>query len=409
MQYERWKCCENAYDFQDVVNYVLNQVNNQNYYGCPMHYMMVDEVQDLTPATLALLLEVTQQKLFFSGDTAQTIAKGVGFRFCDLSSLFKTSRLEVPAVRQLTMNFRSHNQILELANSIVALLEALFPYSIDRMAKERSIEDGPKPILIDSGNINHLFALLFGKDSTQTSDGIQFGCNQVIIVRDQEAKEKINPLFKHALCLTVFESKGLEFEDVILYNFFTDSDISKEKWRALANIYRLDTNPKYRPTNFEDLQNHVPKLRHKGYFDISKYALLCTELKHLYVAVTRPKKRLIIYDDDPENRFFMQEFWKMMDVVRKLEVSSESFQEIVADPEIIAIAQKSSQEAWKAQGLRMMSHKFYDQAVKCFQASGDRKLELNASAHSKANEATELLSEAESNLVYYVSKFSRIK
>lgn len=29
-----------------------------------------------------------------------------------------------------------------------------------------------------------------------------------------------------------------------------------------------------------------------------KYALLCVDLKYLYVAITRPKKRLIIYDSD---------------------------------------------------------------------------------------------------------------
>lgn len=190
--------------------------------------MMVDEVQDLTPALLALLIEVTQQKLFFSGDTAQTIAKGVGFRFGDLSELFKTSRFEEPTVRQLTMNFRSHNQILELANSVVALLECLFPQTIDRMAKERSYEDGPKPCLIDTGNINHLLSILFG-DSSKSTEEIQFGCNQVIIVRDQFSKDKLHPLLKHALCLTVFESKGLEFEDVVVYNFFEDSEMSKEK------------------------------------------------------------------------------------------------------------------------------------------------------------------------------------
>jgi len=52
---------------------------------------------------------------------------------------------------------------------------------------------------------------------------IEFGCNQVIIVRDQEAKEKLPAVLKHALCLTVYEAKGLEFDQVILYNFFSDS------------------------------------------------------------------------------------------------------------------------------------------------------------------------------------------
>ena len=30
-------------------------------------------------------------------------------------------------------------------------------------------------------------------------------------------------MFKNSLILTIYEAKGLEFDDVILYNFFNDS------------------------------------------------------------------------------------------------------------------------------------------------------------------------------------------
>ena len=72
-------------------------------------YLMIDEVQDLTPRTLELLLYSTNNKAYFAGDTAQTIAKGVGARFSDLSSLFKDLGTQVI---QLTTNYRSHGQIL---------------------------------------------------------------------------------------------------------------------------------------------------------------------------------------------------------------------------------------------------------------------------------------------------------
>jgi hypothetical protein len=49
---------------------------------------MCDEVQDLPSATINLLVKLTEMNVFLSGDTAQTIARGVGFRFCDLKSLF---------------------------------------------------------------------------------------------------------------------------------------------------------------------------------------------------------------------------------------------------------------------------------------------------------------------------------
>ena len=84
--------------------------------------MMIDEIQDLTHATIALLMKVTKANSFFSGDTAQTIAHGVGFRFADLKSLFTESILKAPVVAQLHRNFRSHNSILQLANSVVSLI-----------------------------------------------------------------------------------------------------------------------------------------------------------------------------------------------------------------------------------------------------------------------------------------------
>ena len=98
---------------------------------------------------------LAEKNVFFSGDTAQTIAKGVGFRFFDLKSVFTRQNYEtqqsfqVPKVLQLAKNFRSHAKILDLANSVVNLLELLFPKTIDRLLKEKSDVDGPKPILID--------------------------------------------------------------------------------------------------------------------------------------------------------------------------------------------------------------------------------------------------------------------
>ena len=46
----------------------------------------------------------------------------------------------------------------------------------------------------------------------------------------------IPDIFKNMLCLSVFESKGLEFDDVILYNFFHLGDVSKSQWKLLNDI-----------------------------------------------------------------------------------------------------------------------------------------------------------------------------
>jgi superfamily I DNA/RNA helicase len=114
----------------DAVNYILNYIRfrGRGYTGPEIHYVMIDEVQDLPHAIIYLLSRTASYGVFYSGDTAQTIAKGVGFRFCDLKSLFdqklfnSSLKLTKPTIKHLTVNFRSHNNILQLANSIVSCL-----------------------------------------------------------------------------------------------------------------------------------------------------------------------------------------------------------------------------------------------------------------------------------------------
>ena len=102
-----------------------------------------------------------------------------------------------------------------MANSIVSLIEIFFSNTIDKMKKERSNLDGPKPILLETQNLELLFYILFGEeilkkneeDGLLTKPPLEFGCSQVILVRDQESKNHIPSILKHALCLTIYEAK----------------------------------------------------------------------------------------------------------------------------------------------------------------------------------------------------------
>ena len=42
---------------------------------------------------------------------------------------------------------------------------------------------------------------------------------------NDEARNDLPVEMKKALCLTIYEAKGLEFNDVLLYNFFKDSQV----------------------------------------------------------------------------------------------------------------------------------------------------------------------------------------
>lgn len=58
-----------------------------------------------------------------------------------------------------------------------------------------------------------------------------FGAEQVILVRDEASKDKLQAeIGDIALVLTILESKGMEFDDVLIYDFFSGS--------GLGNNYR---------------------------------------------------------------------------------------------------------------------------------------------------------------------------
>jgi hypothetical protein len=42
------------------------------------------------------------------------------------------------------------------------------------------------------------------------------------------------------LCLTVFEAKGLEFDDVVLYDFFSSGEIEAGSWKLINDIQFSD-------------------------------------------------------------------------------------------------------------------------------------------------------------------------
>lgn len=70
LAYEKWKLIRKAYDFNDIVNYILNEIKYFRYKGQTIHFLFIDEVQDLNRATLLLLTKLTELTVFMAGDTA---------------------------------------------------------------------------------------------------------------------------------------------------------------------------------------------------------------------------------------------------------------------------------------------------------------------------------------------------
>jgi len=105
--------------------------------------------------------------------------------------------------------------------------------------------------------------------------------------------------------MTVQESKGLEFDDVLLYNFFSDSDVS-DLWRIVGNYSedkirefneKFDTDASgtrcYEWHDIEDLK----ETRHLD-FQRESHKVLESELKILYTAITRARVNMFVAEDD---------------------------------------------------------------------------------------------------------------
>ena len=231
---------KNHFDECDLNRSIYTRLNALKNLPFSIHSIYIDEVQDFTQAELSILIRICRNPndLFLTGDTAQSIMRGVSFRFCDVKTIFhhavkraskssNSTSIIVPREKNLTINFRSHAGVLKLADSVIDLLHNFSPNSFDHLPKERGIFRGPTrgPVILDSCKIGDL-ALVLKTYKRTTSSKIDFGAHQVIIVRSEEAKSSIPDLLNSGIVLTISEAKGLEFDDVLLYNFFRDSKVS---------------------------------------------------------------------------------------------------------------------------------------------------------------------------------------
>ncbi|XP_071714348.1 uncharacterized protein [Rutidosis leptorrhynchoides] len=372
--YEKMKTERGDFDLGDLVNNIHHRLKNGTYEGDRMVYVYIDEVQDLSMRQLSLFKYICQnvdEGFVFAGDTAQTIARGIDFRFQDIRSLFykeflatqtngKQAKGIVSEVFQLKQNFRTHDGVLDLAQSVIELLYRYFAHSIDILEPETSLISGEAPVLLESGNDENAIVTIFGGSGTGSGGEIVgFGAEQVILVRDDDAKTEIwEYVGKNALVLTIVECKGLEFQDVLLYKFFGTSPL-KDQWRVIYEYM------KERDWLDEKLPQSFPN------FSESRHSVLCSELKQLYVAITRTRQRLWICENKEELSKPIFDYWKMRGLVqvRKLDDSVAQAMRVASSP-----------QEWRDRGKKLFYESNFVMATMCFERAGDAIWEKLAKA-----------------------------
>ncbi|XP_069814576.1 TPR and ankyrin repeat-containing protein 1 isoform X2 [Dendropsophus ebraccatus] len=387
--YEQIKTQLGYFDEEDVLYNLSCRLSKLEELPWSIHELYGDEIQDFTQAELFLLMQCINDpnSMFLTGDTAQSIMKGVSFRFSDLRSLFYYANKNCPGGRnnyivrrpkqvyQLIQNYRSHTGILHLASGVVDLLQYFFPESFDRLPRDCGLFDGPKPTVLDSCCVSDLAILLRGnKRKTQP---IEFGAHQVILVVNENAKENIPEELSLALVLTIYEAKGLEFDDVLLYNFFTDSEASKE-WKIIstfnpAPVKNLNNQPLIE-VPFESACHCAPR---PLIGDPEMHKMLNGELKQLYTAITRARVNLWIFDENHEKRAPAFEYFKKGDFVQVVQTDKNK------DLDDSMFVKTSTEEEWISQGDYYASHQCWKVAAKCYQKGGAVEKEKLAFANDE--------------------------
>lgn len=342
------------HDAADRTHALLKNLSNLQSSGY-FDYIYVDEIQDnlLIDAKLLRTSCRNPHGIFLAGDTAQQITS-TAFRFSDLKAFLYRIEEEDPAVLSrkreaihpkeftLAINYRSHGGIINCAHSVVQLLTKLWPDSIDVLEREQGLVDGPKPMFFSGWDVEsvHYEQFLFGEVSNRN----EFGAQQCILVRNEMAKEQLRShIGDVGVIMTLYESKGLEFSDVLLYNFFQDSLVSTE-WRVILNEVEDRKRAGFSVPTFDEL-------RHLG---------VCSELKFLYVGLTRARNHLWIWDNS-EQANAMKLFWEpkgLIDIKRP-------------GDDIPRLAVSSTPEEWYKMGRILFSRKNFQQAVVCFDRASD--------------------------------------
>jgi hypothetical protein len=455
--YEAWKQENNYFDIEDFVGLFYRRVKKWPFKGFNFDLIIIDEVQDLSFNSINVLTNMCLNNFMICGDNAQNIEKGINFKFKDLRNfLMQIIKNRSPdivnygefttqeyALTQLShyhlgLNFRSSKEILDLANLIVCLMETYFGNEIDSFPKEKGFFSSPKPVILDMGlDISFLvdFLELYLKmevgvsqesvmdesmDNSAALIGkrIKTGNDFCVIVRDEAAKGHIPEELKNCIILTLQESKGLEFENVLLFNHFTGNDAEKG-WRYIYTRTEVEER-KLQASEKADFQNETDLFRKskqelqklvkeesEKLFEFSTNASLdqisvqsqleglSADMKFLYVAITRAKKNLIIYDyavpkSSNHIRVEFDKLCKKLDLVEVITPANvaDFADKYHADPNW----RETQQQLAREKGFCFLKQGEYGSAERFFKASNDQRLILYCKASEKAKAAGDLLS-----------------
>ncbi len=248
-------------------------------------FVVVDEVQDLTNIQLQLVLKSLRNPTDFilCGDSNQIVHPNF-FSWSKIKTFFQRQKGQTPSadlIRILNTNYRNSPQVTEVANRVLKIKNARFG-SIDKESN----------FLVESNAHNQGEVILFADEEGVKTDldrKTRHSTHFAVIVMHPEKKAAAKEYFSTPLIFSVQEAKGLEYENIVLYNFTSEDE---QRFREIT-----------RGVSHEDLQGELTYGRAKDKNDKS-LEIYKFHINALYVAITRAVRNIYLIEQASKQRLF---------------------------------------------------------------------------------------------------------
>lgn len=278
-------------------------------------FIIVDEVQDITNIQLQLILRNLKKPTQFllCGDSNQIVHPNF-FSWSNLKSMFyRADDLETRQItRILHTNYRNAAIITDLANRLLRIKQRRFG-SIDRESHYLVTSLGDR-----EGDVHFLPDSDAAKK--ELNEKTRLSTKFAVLVMRDEQKAEARRFFDTPLLFSIQEAKGLEYENVILWNF-----ISGERANFQAIVDGISAS---------DLEGDLTYARARDKTDKSSEVYKFF-INALYVAMTRAVGNLYLIESDTRH--------PLLDLLGLKDVRGQ----------VSVAAQQSSLEEWQAEARKL--------------------------------------------------------
>jgi len=277
-------------------------------------YLIVDEVQDFTNIQLFLILKsLTRSGNFILCGDANQVVHPNFFSWSHLKSMFYRNDFRSDDIRILHANYRNTPAVSELANRLLKIKIARFG-SLDK-------ESNYLVTTISQSEGEMVFLEEKHKTVPELAAKTRKSVNYAVLVLRNEDKPGAGRVFPSPLLFSVQESKGLEYENIILYNFISDN---ASEFNSICEGVSADH------VNGEDPVYSRGRDKSDKSLDAYKFYI-----NSLYVAITRAVKNVYIVEQARGHK-----------LIRLLGISEEIKERVIKED-------ISSAEEWKREARRL--------------------------------------------------------